>query len=110
MYQRNSSRKLRHRLLSSLLLIGFFGTILSVWAYYSYFVDVGEKGVNEVNSVLVSEHFNVFEPVLPDRTVSLPRDFQFHPEFQHEEPRHRLCAWRDAGPCGSVHSSPGDHT
>ena len=82
MYQRNSSRKLRHRLLSSLLLIGFFGTILSVWAYYSYFVDVGEKGVNEVNSVLVSEHFNVFEPVLPDRTVSLPRDFQFHPEFQ----------------------------
>jgi len=84
MLQRDNSIKFRHRLISSVLLICFFGALLSIWAYYSYFVDVGEKGVNEVNSVLVSEHFNVFEPVLPDRTVSLPRDFQFHPEFQHE--------------------------
>ena len=84
MLERNGSTKFRHRFVSSLLLIGFFGTILGVWTYYSYFVDVGEKGVHEVNSVLVSEPFNVFEPVLPDRSVSLPRDFQFHPEFQHE--------------------------
>ncbi|MFM2642229.1 lipocalin-like domain-containing protein [Vibrio chagasii] len=84
MFLRNSSTKLRHRFLSSLLLISFFGIFLSVWGYYSYFIDPGEKGVNEVNSVLVSEHFNVFEPVLPDRSVSLPRDFKFHPEFQHE--------------------------
>lgn len=84
MFLRNSSTKVRQRILSSLLLISFFGIFLSVWGYYSYFIDPGEKGVNEVNSVLVNEHFNVFEPVLPDRNVSLPQDFKFHPEFQHE--------------------------
>ncbi|MDF2152397.1 lipocalin-like domain-containing protein [Vibrio sp. CAU 1672] len=27
---------------------------------------------------------SVFEPVLPNRSVVLPRDFAFHPEYQHE--------------------------
>ena len=84
MGQRKGVKKPRHNVLSSILLICFFGLFIGIWSYYSYFADVGEEGVNEVNSVLMSEQFKVFEPVLPDRTVSLPKDFQFHPEFQHE--------------------------
>ncbi|MGF1756189.1 carotenoid 1,2-hydratase [Vibrio makurazakiensis] len=52
--------------------------------YYSFIKDVGNKGVNEVSAILISENKQVFEPVLPDRTISLPNDFQFHPDFQHE--------------------------
>lgn len=84
MGQRKGVRKPRNNVLSSILLISFFGLFVGIWAYYSYFAEVGDKGMNEVNSVLVSEQFKVFEPVLPDRTVSLPQDFQFHPEYQHE--------------------------
>ncbi|MDK9738943.1 carotenoid 1,2-hydratase [Vibrio sp. D404a] len=84
MGKRQGVKKPRNNVLSSILLIGFFGLFVGIWAYYSYFAEVGDKGMNEVNSVLVSEQFKVFEPVLPDRTVSLPQDFQFHPEYQHE--------------------------
>lgn len=84
MGRRKGEKKTRNKVLSSALLIGFFGLFVGIWSYYSYFADVGEEDINEVNSVLVSEQFKVFEPVLPDRTVSLPKDFQFHPEFQHE--------------------------
>lgn len=84
MGKRKGVKKPRNNVLSSILLICFFGLFVGIWSYYSYFADVGEEGVNEVNSVLMSEQFKVFEPVLPDRTVSLPKDFQFHPEFQHE--------------------------
>lgn len=84
MGQRKGIKKPRNNVLSSILLIGFFGLFVGIWAFYSYFSEVGGKGMNEVNSVLVSEQFKVFEPVLPDRTVSLPQDFQFHPEYQHE--------------------------
>ncbi|SEG69337.1 lipocalin-like domain-containing protein [Vibrio hangzhouensis] len=37
-----------------------------------------------INSVFGSPGRKVFEPVLPDRKVELPKDFRFHPEFQHE--------------------------
>ncbi|MFA0193439.1 lipocalin-like domain-containing protein [Vibrio artabrorum] len=84
MLQRNRLTKYRRRFFSSLLLMSFFGAILGIWAYSSYSADVDEKAGNEVNSILVNEHFNVFEPVLPGRSVALPRDFQFHPEYQHE--------------------------
>lgn len=84
MGQKKGVKKPRNNVLSSILLISFFGLFVGIWSYYSYFEKVGEEGMNEVNSVLVSEQFKVFEPVLPDRTVSLPKDFQFHPEYQHE--------------------------
>ncbi|OAJ96221.1 lipocalin-like domain-containing protein [Vibrio bivalvicida] len=38
---------------------------------------------NEVSSVLVSKPTQVFEPVLPDNPVIIPRDFAFHNEYQH---------------------------
>ncbi|MDC5707302.1 carotenoid 1,2-hydratase [Vibrio europaeus] len=38
---------------------------------------------NEVSSVLVSKPTQVFEPVLPDNPVVIPRDFAFHNEYQH---------------------------
>lgn len=38
---------------------------------------------NEVSSVLRVSSNKVFEPVLPDNPVILPRDFGFHSNFQH---------------------------
>ncbi|MGB1319974.1 MAG: lipocalin-like domain-containing protein [Vibrio gallaecicus] len=84
MSQRSKLQRPKLRILSYLLVITFFGIILSVGTYYSYYAQVGERGVNEVNAVLMSENKKVFEPVLPDRNISLPQDFQFHPDFQHE--------------------------
>ncbi|MGF1747980.1 lipocalin-like domain-containing protein [Vibrio cionasavignyae] len=37
-----------------------------------------------INTIFGSPGKKVFEPVLPDRVVTLPKDFRFHPEFQHE--------------------------
>ncbi|USD61708.1 carotenoid 1,2-hydratase [Vibrio sp. SCSIO 43140] len=39
---------------------------------------------SQINAIFGSPGKKVFEPVLPDREVALPRDFRFHPEFQHE--------------------------
>ncbi len=84
MLRLNASTKLRQLLVLSLFLLGLLGTILGIWEYSSYFVESDENETDETNSALISEHFEVFEPVLPDRSVSLPDDFKFHPEFQHE--------------------------
>ncbi|MBW3696774.1 carotenoid 1,2-hydratase [Vibrio sp. T187] len=72
------------RVVSSLFAIGIFVALIATGVYFSFLKDVGGKGVNEVNAILVSENKKVFEPVLPDRNISLPNDFQFHPDFQHE--------------------------
>ncbi|MCL9774907.1 lipocalin-like domain-containing protein [Vibrio methylphosphonaticus] len=37
-----------------------------------------------INTIFGSPGKKVFEPVLPDRVVTLPTDFRSHPEFQHE--------------------------
>ncbi len=39
---------------------------------------------NEISSILTRENKTIFEPVLPNEHVSLPRDFKFHPEYQNE--------------------------
>ncbi len=39
---------------------------------------------NEINSILTRENKTIFEPVLPNEYVSLPEDFKFHPQYQHE--------------------------
>jgi len=41
------------------------------------------KGPNAVTDVLISKPNEVFEPVLPDNPVIIPRDFAFHNEYQH---------------------------
>lgn len=35
-------------------------------------------------SIFTSQNPQIFEPVLPDTPVQLPRDFQFHDDYQHE--------------------------
>ncbi|KGY12229.1 ABC transporter [Vibrio tubiashii] len=41
------------------------------------------KGAEEVTSVLISKQTEIFEPVLPNNPVIIPRDFAFHNEYQH---------------------------
>lgn len=39
---------------------------------------------NDVNSLLLSQPDEVFEPVLPGTAVKLPEDLSFHDKYQHE--------------------------
>ncbi|WP_241033814.1 lipocalin-like domain-containing protein [Vibrio maerlii] len=57
---------------------------LAVYINHAYIQETGRAGENEVNSVLKANPKQVFEPVLPNHPVVLPRDFAFHPEYQHE--------------------------
>lgn len=50
------------------------------WRFSDLFAESSDTAVNEV---IYLPNGNVFEPVLPDNPVVLPRDFTFHYEFQH---------------------------
>ncbi len=39
---------------------------------------------NEISSILARDNRTIFEPVLPGDHVTLPADFKFHPQYQHE--------------------------
>jgi len=60
--------------------------VLLSTAYYLYFYsqDYQSQSSQAVSSVLTAQSSKVFEPVLPNVPVVLPRDFAFHNEFQHE--------------------------
>lgn len=62
----------------------FVGVLLVCGVYASFFVKPDKPEQTEVSKLLRSEDRKVFDPVLPDQTVKLPIDFQFHPDFQHE--------------------------
>ncbi len=66
-------------LLAMTLITGLVGLIHS--EFWSKQTSVQE---NEINSILTRENKTIFEPVLPNEHVSLPRDFKFHPKYQHE--------------------------
>ncbi|WP_343033758.1 lipocalin-like domain-containing protein [Vibrio agarilyticus] len=51
--------------------------------YWQWFSDKKVPTTN-LNPVLHRDGSSVFEPVLPTTEISLPRDFHFHPQFQHE--------------------------
>ncbi|MCG9578834.1 carotenoid 1,2-hydratase [Vibrio tubiashii] len=61
--------------------------ILSAFALVALYEHSASNNIavrtNEVSSVLVSKSTQVFEPVLPDNPVVIPRDFAFHNEYQH---------------------------
>ncbi|WP_423840392.1 carotenoid 1,2-hydratase [Vibrio mytili] len=62
------------------LLLSFAGI-----AAYSLLDQTDEVHQKEhLPSILTTESNTVFEPVLPDQHVSLPSDFRFHPNYQHE--------------------------
>ncbi|ASI91185.1 lipocalin-like domain-containing protein [Vibrio mediterranei] len=56
----------------------------SIWLTESRESKPSVTKASYINTVFGSPGRKVFEPVLPDREVELPRDFRFHPEFQHE--------------------------
>ncbi|MDK9776486.1 MULTISPECIES: lipocalin-like domain-containing protein [unclassified Vibrio] len=62
---------------AAILALGFF-------VYVTYWAVATATEDNELNAMLKREDKTIFEPVLPDEHVSLPKDFRFHPEYQHE--------------------------
>lgn len=77
---KKSSKK---RFLATALFIA--AVILLIGLVYSPF---GQQDTvtqeTEINSILIRDNSAIFEPVLPDEHVSLPDDFKFHPNYQHE--------------------------
>ncbi|MBD1566956.1 lipocalin-like domain-containing protein [Vibrio sp. S12_S33] len=69
----------------SILLIGVL-IIVGVFAAFSWYEH--RQTQHDVNDELNASNLEtdkiIFEPVLPNNSVVLPRDFKFHPEFQHE--------------------------
>ncbi|ANU36583.1 lipocalin-like domain-containing protein [Vibrio scophthalmi] len=70
----------RKSLCASLLLL--LGGIVIWWLYQQYYADSTSVKNQEV-TILQNQGPQVFEPVLPSDPVVLPRDFDFHNEYQH---------------------------
>ncbi|OEF07628.1 lipocalin-like domain-containing protein [Vibrio genomosp. F10] len=68
------------RLLSSVAVILFVSILLYLNS------DLSDSKVHDHSHQAVVQMLQkkVFEPVLPDRAVTLPHDFKSHPEYQHE--------------------------
>lgn len=78
MVKRN--RRLIAAFIATLILSGL--ALVAVYIH-SHSDRVPTIAANEVSSVLVSQPTRIFEPVLPDTPVVIPRDFAFHNEYQH---------------------------
>ncbi len=57
---------------------------VAIALYFTHYDQSVTRSTNELSVVLKSEQRTIFDPVLPDKSVSLPRDFKLHPNFQHE--------------------------
>ncbi|MGR5453774.1 lipocalin-like domain-containing protein [Vibrio alfacsensis] len=69
--------------ISALLFLAFIfltGAVL----YWTHWDEATATEENEISHVLQRESKTVFDPVLPDEHVSLPKDFRFHLGYQHE--------------------------
>lgn len=71
--------KLSLLLICVLIIVGIFAAFS--WYEYGQTQHAINDGPNATN--LETDKI-IFEPVLPNHSVELPRDFKFHPEFQHE--------------------------
>ncbi|GAJ72251.1 attH component of AttEFGH ABC transport system [Vibrio sp. JCM 18904] len=75
----------KKRLLVSTLIVVTFAFLTGGAAFYSTFwLEATATREGELDSILTRENQTIFEPVLPNEHVSLPSDFRFHPEYQHE--------------------------
>ncbi|MDE1236407.1 lipocalin-like domain-containing protein [Vibrio aestuarianus] len=71
--------KLSVLLICVVIIIGGF----AVFSWYEH--GQTQHAINdEPHSTNLETDKIIFEPVLPNNSVVLPRDFKFHPEFQHE--------------------------
>lgn len=62
----------------------FVMILLACGVYFSFFDYSNETKASNVSPLFHSEERKVYDPVLPDKAVKLPADFQLHPDFQHE--------------------------
>ncbi|MCG6234917.1 lipocalin-like domain-containing protein [Vibrio furnissii] len=59
-------------------------TLIGYLTYLLFFTQKQESYGDDLHSTLTSQRHQVYEPVLPNHPVTLPDDFAFHPQFQHE--------------------------
>ncbi|MGR5205343.1 MULTISPECIES: lipocalin-like domain-containing protein [Vibrio] len=69
--------------ISALLFLAFI-FLTGAALYWTHWDEATATEENEINHVLQRESKTVFDPVLPDEHVSLPKDFRFHLGYQHE--------------------------
>lgn len=60
------------------------GLVYLTWSSRTHQDHEQSSTAQSVSSVLTSKPSQVFEPVLPNSPVILPKDFAFHNDFQHE--------------------------
>ncbi len=79
MIKMNTKKRFLFTLLVLAAIAAFVGLLYSVsWSEYT------STQQSEIQSILTQDNKTVFEPVLPSDHVSLPEDFKFHPNYQHE--------------------------
>lgn len=66
-------------MLALVVVVALMGLVYAV-----FWLDETPTQESGFNSILTRENKTIFEPVLPNEHVSLPADFQFHPNYQHE--------------------------
>ncbi len=76
--------KLKKLLSLSALVFVVFVTLAGMTLYFTYWAEATATEQSEISDVLKRESKTIFEPVLPNEHVSLPHDFRFHPDYQHE--------------------------
>ncbi|RIZ56639.1 lipocalin-like domain-containing protein [Vibrio sp. PID23_8] len=69
--------------ISALLFLAFI-FLTGAALYWTHWDEATATEENEISHVLQRESKTVFDPVLPDEHVSLPKDFRFHLGYQHE--------------------------
>ncbi|ELA6599556.1 carotenoid 1,2-hydratase [Vibrio sp. sp1] len=74
----------KKRLLVSTLIVVTFAFLTGAAFYSTFWLEATATRESELDSILTRENQTIFEPVLPNEHVSLPSDFRFHPEYQHE--------------------------
>ncbi|MDF5281273.1 carotenoid 1,2-hydratase, partial [Vibrio parahaemolyticus] len=74
----------KKRLLVSTIIVITFAFLTGAVFYSTFWLEATATQESELNSILTRENQTIFEPVLPNEHVSLPSDFRFHPEYQHE--------------------------
>ncbi|MBP3141437.1 lipocalin-like domain-containing protein [Aliivibrio fischeri] len=78
----SQNKKNSSLIISVLILIAILGCAL---AYYFNWQQVNVERNGEASTIFSHTDGAFFEPVLPDTPIVFPKDYQEHPEYQHEK-------------------------
>ncbi|KHT46641.1 lipocalin-like domain-containing protein [Vibrio sinaloensis] len=67
-----------------LVVLAVLSLVTVIYSNHDEDKNTAASSSDAVSSVFLAQSNQVFEPVLPDEPVILPRDFAFHNAFQHE--------------------------